>query len=238
MPFLIRTRLSLLLSLSALAAVGCGEGDDVSPSFEDRVPLGLELKAADRALVWGETAKLTGRLTQGEDGLAGEEVVLEADPYPFEDSFAEIESATTGARGEFVFRAEPDANTEYRVAAGELAEGTSTPVRVFVRPRVKQKAEPVSDGTRFTTVFRHPEERSILGSTVFSYAAPAAVASGKLRFIRVDRVEQERQGLSSASITLPFRESEVIYATCESYTPDSGMGRPAGRCSQTQIPAP
>jgi hypothetical protein len=97
----------------------------------------------------------------------------------------------------------------------------------------------VGGGTRFTTVFRHPDERSIQGSSVFSYAATAleAEATGKLRFIQVDRVEQERQGVSNASITLPFSSDEVEYRACYGYTPDSGMGQPNARCSQTQIAA-
>ena len=231
-----RARPSLFVALCLLAA-GCGEQEDVSPSFEDRVPLALDLRAVDRTVVWGERVELTGKLSQGGDPVATDEVVLEADPFPFEDDFAEVAAAESGSRGEFSFAAEPDANTEYRVAAGELSEATSDPVRVLVEPRVRLVAETAGNGTRFTTVFRHPEERPLQGSTVFAYAAPAgeAEASGKLSFVRTERVEADRPGVSSASVTLPFSRSEVRYGTCESYTPAAGMSGPRASCPQTRI---
>jgi hypothetical protein len=239
MPFRIRTRLSLLVCFALLAATGCGEEEDVSPNFEDRIPLGLELKAADRVVDWKDTTTLSGALTQGKENLAGETVVLEADSYPFNGSYAEIESVETEADGSFKFEAAPDANTAYRVAAGDLSEATSREVRVYVNPLTELATEPSGNGTRFITVFRHPAERSIQGSTVFNYSATVAdaAATGKLRFIKADRVEQERQGLSSASITLPFAAADVEYRACYSYTPDSGMGVPSSRCSQSRIAA-
>ena len=238
MPFRIRTRPSLLVFVALIAASGCGEEEDVSPSFEDRVPLGLELKAADRVVEWKDSTTLSGVLTQGDEKVAGEAVVLEGDSYPSDD-FAELDSAETGEDGRFEFETIPDANTTYRVAAGELSEATSREVRVYVNPLTELLTQAAGSGTRFTTIFRHPDERSIQGSTVFSYAATpeAAAAAGKLRFIQVDRVEQRRTGLSSAAITLPFSPDQVEYRACYGYTPDSGMGQPNSGCSQTQIPA-
>jgi hypothetical protein len=239
MPLPSRTRLSLLLATTVLAACGCGGEEDVSPSFEDRVPLGLELDAAERVIEWKDEATLSGALTQGEDKLDGEEVSLEADSYPFDGNFAELDAVETGPSGRFKFTASPDANTAYRVAAGELSEATSRDVRVYVNPRTELVIRPAGSGTRFTTVFRHPRDRSLQGSSVFSYAAPvqAGAEPEKLRFIQVDRVAQKRQGLSSAAITLPFTADEVDYKACYGYTPDSGMGVPSSRCSQTQISA-
>jgi hypothetical protein len=240
MPSLSRTRLSLLLSFAALAASGCGEEEDVSPSFEDRVPLGLELDAADRVIEWKRETTLTGALTQGDEKLSGEEVSLEGDSYPFDGNFAELDAVDTNSSGRFEFTASPDANTAYRVAAGELSEATSPDVRVYVNPQTELDMQPAGSGTRFTTVFRHPKDRSLQGSSLFSYAGPVvagAEPSAKLRFIQVDRVEQVRQGMSSAAITLPFAAEEVDYKTCYSYTPDSGMGAPNSRCSQRQIAA-
>ncbi|MDX6587796.1 MAG: hypothetical protein QOI31_2269 [Solirubrobacterales bacterium] len=239
MPFRIRIRLSFLVPLALLAATGCGEEEDVSPSFEDRIPLALELEAADRVVDWKDSTTLSGVLTQGDEKLAGEEVVLEGDSYPFSGDFAEIESQDTDAQGRFEFEAAPDANTAYRVAAGEQSEATSREVRVYVDPLTELVKEPAGNGTRFTTLFRHPKDRSIQGSTVFSYAATVAdaEATGKLRFIKFDRVEQERQGLSAASITLPFAATDVEYKACYGYAPDSGMGVPDARCSQSRIAA-
>lgn len=241
MPQLTRTSLSFLFLFAALlSAAGCGEEEeDVSPNFEDRIPPGFEFEVAERVLKLGESTTLTGNLTQGEERLRAETVVLEADPYPFSNDYSELESVETDGAGGFEFEASPDANTAYRVTAGEISQTTSEERFVYVDPRTKLETEPVGNGTRFTTVFTHPEERSIQGSNVFSYAATVAnaEATGKLNFIQFDRVEQTRPGLSKASIVLPFAEDEVQYATCFGYTPDSGLGAPNTNCSQTSIKA-
>jgi hypothetical protein len=233
-----RTRLSLSLAALVLSAASCGEEEDVSPSFEDRIPVGTEVQASERLVTWGDEVELSGNVRQGDVRLEGEEVALEADPYPFDGSFAEIDSSTTGPQGEFSFAAGPAANTDYRVATGEGSVSTSDAVRVLVEPRIELIAEPTAGGTRFTTEFRHPEERSIQGSTVLSYAAAVPDASGRLPFVRAVEVDQDRPGRSSASITLPFAEGEVVYETCESYTGDSGMSGSRRTCPQTSIPAP
>lgn len=229
---------ALILAL-ALAVSGCGEQEDVSPDFEDRIPLGLELETADRVLTLGESTTLSGRLSQGKEKLAGETVILEGDPYPFTDDFRELESIETGETGEFEFEATPGANTAYRVAAGELSEAMSPERFVYVEPRTELESEPTAGGTRYTTIFRHPEDRSIQGSSLHSYASTVAdaEASGELNFVRVDRVEQTKAGLSEASIVLPFSADEIRYATCVGYTPDSGLGAPNATCSQSSVPA-
>lgn len=229
--------LVLLLAL-ALYLAGCGAQEDVSPSFEDRIPLALELEAADRVVELEDAATLFGTLTQGKEELAGERVVLQADSYPFDGNYEEIASVETDARGAFEFEVTPDSNTTYRTAAGELSEATSPARRVYVEPRLKLEIEAVGPRTRFTTVFRHPEDRSIQGSNVYSYAAPAAEAeaTGELRFIRVDRVEEVRLGLSDSSIQLPLPESEIRYSTCISYAPSAGLGAPNDRCTQSSVP--
>jgi len=235
----LRTRTSLsLYAAIALLAAGCGEQEDVSPNFEDRIPPGLELEAADRVVAWGKGTQLSGTLTQGEEKPAGETVTLEADTYPFDESFEALETTETGERGEFEFAVEPDANTSYRVVYGELSEAQSAARRVYVEPRTELEIEPVGARTRFTTVFHHPEDRSIQGSDLFSYASPAAEAeaTGELRFIRVDQVRQIRVGLSEASIQLPLPESDVRYATCIGYAPSAGMGAPNDSCEQSSVP--
>ena len=216
---------------------GCGEREDVSPSFEDRIPVGLELEVSDRLITWGGRTDLTGVVEQGKDTLAGETVTLEGDGFPLEGSFEALETGTTDEAGRFGFEVEPSSNTAYRVSFGELSEAQSNEQVIFVEPRTEIVAEAVGERTIYETRFRHPKERSIQGSTVYSYAATVddAEATGKLNFLRVERVMQDGPGRSSASIVLPFSESEVTYGTCIGYTPDAGMGDPQSRCSQSDL---
>ncbi len=58
MPSRTRTRLSLLLSFGLLVVAGCGEEEDVSPSFEDRIPVALALETEDRKVRFGDAASL------------------------------------------------------------------------------------------------------------------------------------------------------------------------------------
>jgi hypothetical protein len=238
---LARSPFALLLPLLAITLLleSCGEQEDVSPNFEDRIPLGVELSAADRVVEWGQGTTLEGRLTQGGEAVAAEAVVLEEDPYPFRGDFAELEEADTDEEGGFSFEVEPDANTSYRVAAGELSEATSPERIVYVEPRTEVKSEPVAGGARFITTFKHAEDRSIQGSSLFSYAAAVVDVdrTGELNFIRVDRIEQLRPGVSEASIELPFPATGVVYDSCVAFTGDSGLGKPSTRCSQSSIPA-
>jgi len=238
MPSRTPTTLSLLAA-ALLALTGCGEEEDVSPNFEDRIPPGLEFDAADRVLEWGSGTSFSGQLTQGEETLAGETVTLEADTYPFDDSFRSLETAQTDDQGGFEFDAAPEANTSYRVSYGELSETQSMERRVFVEPRTNLEVEAVGSRTRFTTIFRHPEDRSIQGSTLYSYAASLAdaKATGELGFIRVDKVDQLKLGLSEASIQLPLAEDDIQYSTCIGYRSDAGLGAPNDSCSQSSVPA-
>ena len=238
MPSQTPTTLSLLAA-ALLALTGCGETEDVSPNFEDRIPPGLAFEAADRVLEWGEVTSFSGQLTQGEEKLADETVTLEADTYPFDESFRALGTAQTDDQGAFEFDATPDSNTSYRIAHGELSETHSKERRVYVEPRTTLKTRAVGSRTLFTTVFRHPKDRSIQGSSLFSYAAPVAnaEATGELQFVRVDKVEQLSLGLSEASIQLPLAEDDVRYSVCVGYRADAGLGAPNDTCSQSSVPA-
>lgn len=228
-----------LLALACLAVgAGCGEGEDVSPSFEDRIPAGLELSAADRAVELGAETALRGTLERGEEKLAGETVRLEEDPYPFDGDYGTTAETTSDERGRFGFRVEPDSNTAYRVTTGEISETESKPTQVFVEPQTTLVAEPAGGGTRFETTFRHPPDRSIQGSSVFHYATTVAEAeaTGRLPFARITKVEQVRTGVSVASVAIAGASpGELVYMSCFGYTADSGLGTPNSSCSQDSV---
>lgn len=234
-----RTPALVALALALAATAGCGEEEeDVSPNFEDRIPAGLELVAADRVVELGAETALRGTLEQGDEPLVDEAVRLEEDPYPFDGDYRTVVESTSDDGGAFSFRVEPGANTAYRVTTGEVSQTESKPRRVFVEPRTNLVTEPAGGGTRFETTFRHPPDRSIQGSSVFHYATTVAEAeaTGELPFARITRVEQLRSGVSVADVAIAGASpEELVYMSCFGYTPDSGLGTPNSRCSQDSV---
>lgn len=233
------TKAGLTVVLAALLVLaGCGEQEDVSPSFEDRIPAGLELESAERSVIWGDKTVLSGALDRDGEPLAGEKVTLEEDPYPFEGRYRAIESAETDADGAFSFEAAPDRNTAYRVAAGELSETTSSPAKVYVLPRISETVSAIADGvTVYETTFEHADDVVMQGSTLLSYAALGAGSGDEIPFVGRVAVEQVRQGLSRATFELEALGAESLYETCVSYVPDSGLGLPGKSCSQSSVVA-
>jgi hypothetical protein len=230
-----RAGFAALLGAVVVFALGScgGSNEDVSPSYQDRIPPGIRLEAGSRTIGWRKSVDLTGRLTQGGDPVSGETVTLEADSYPFDGQFHSVGSAQTGARGDFAFEDAPEANTTYRVAAGDLSETHSNERRVYVLPNMRLSVAGAAGGTRYTTTFHHPKDRSIAGSSLYSYAT---ASGGDPRFVRVTRVRQVHLGLSEASIVLPYAVGEAEYTTCVGYTPDSGLGPPGDHCTQGKAP--
>ncbi len=236
MPFRIRTRLSLLVPLALLAATGCGEEEDVSPSFEDRVPLGLELEAVDREVRFGDPAKLSGKLTQGGDAVRDEEISLEEDPYPFDESWREVATAMTDKRGRFSFEPELEINTAYRAIAQETLSDQRV---VFVDPVASVDSELVgSSSTRFVTTFRHSPDRPLDGAALYSYGGPVIQAEivGSVPFVAIERVKEVKPGHSQATVVLPGSPGDLAYEVCVSYAPSNAVGVPRAECGQGRRP--
>lgn len=233
-----RTRLSLpVLALVSFVA-GCGEGEDVSPNFEDRIPLGLEFEVADREVRFGDPAELSGELTQSDDAVAGQEVRLEEDPYPFDESWRALATTTTDDEGRFSFKAELEFNTAYRAVAAD-GEALSDERAVFVNPLASVDSEQIDEArTRFTTTFRHSTERTLEGAAVYSYGGPVIQAQtvGSIPFVAIERVKPVKPGLSRATVLLPGAPGDLAYDVCVSYAPSNAVGVPSAECGQGRRP--
>ena len=237
MRFPSPTRLSLLPALVLIAATGCGEEEDVSPSFEDRIPVGVELRPEGREVRFGDSIELTGRVSQGKEAVAGSEVRLEEDPYPFDESWSAAAGETTDAKGRFSFEVEPTFNTVYRAVA-ESGEALSEERTIYVDPVASVEAEAEGASTRFVTTFRHSPDRSLDGAVVFSYGGPViqAQSAGSVPFVAIERVKELKPGRSTAAVLLPGSPGDLAYDVCVSYAPSNGVGVPSAECGRDKRP--
>jgi hypothetical protein len=111
-----------------------------------RQPLGVTLAATPNPIRAGAATTLAGALTG--TGSAGRQVVLQANPYPYTQGFANITNAqVTNDQGGFAFPLLSVAvNTQYRVVMPQRPEIASpvvvlgTQVRVTTRVRVRRKS--------------------------------------------------------------------------------------------------
>lgn len=210
----------------------------MSPSFEDRIPLGLELEAAEHQVGFGDPAVLRGTLTQGSDAVPGAEIRLDADPYPFDDSWRAVDTTTSDEDGRFSFEPELEFNTAYRAVAGESGEALSDRRVVFVNPLVSVDAEPAGGSTRYVSTFRHSKERPLNGAMVFSYADAVAQAEviGSIPFFAIEPVELVKPGRSRATVVVPGAPGNLAYDVCVSYAPSNAVGPPETECDRGRVP--
>ena len=234
MPSRTRTRLSLLLSLAALAASGCGEEEDVSPSFEDRVPLGLELDAADRVIEWkGETTLARqahpGRREAEPGGgdargrlLPVRRELCRARRRPIPTRRADSSSSRVAGR-------------EHRLPGGgrRAVRGDALrDVRVYVesRDRARHRARRIRNALydRFS-----PPQGPIASGLVALQLRRARGSRRSAREAPVHPGRPRRTGAPGAELCgrsrFRSRPDEVEYRACYGYAPDSGMGVPSSR---------
>lgn len=99
----------------------------------------LTIVAEPNPIVYGSPVVVDGRLTSAD--RAGKNLILESDPFPYENAFSSAGTATTGASGNYSLTQSPGVNTRYRVRHGNLL---SPVVTVLVRMRIGLR---VSDRT-------------------------------------------------------------------------------------------
>jgi hypothetical protein len=99
----------------------------------------LTIVAEPNPIVYGAPVTIDGRLTSAD--RAGKNLVLESDPFPYENDFSNVGTATTGPSGAYSLNQAPGVNTRYRVRHGNLL---SPVVTVLVRMRIGLR---VSDRT-------------------------------------------------------------------------------------------
>jgi hypothetical protein len=97
---------------------------------------GLSIAARPNPLVWGGATTISGQLT-GARQIAGVDVTLRQNPYPYTGGFKALAKATTDAQGRYAFTRKPKYNTRYDVQARPRPGPNVTSQVLQVRVRAK-----------------------------------------------------------------------------------------------------
>jgi hypothetical protein len=115
--------------LVAVNASGTKRGADK----QFKTPADLSFAVVPNPVVFGRPVLVSGVL--GGPAIAGVDVTLDANPYPFA-GFKKVAETKTDASGHYAFNQTPAVNTVYRTVASTKPPTESTPVTVPVRPRI------------------------------------------------------------------------------------------------------
>ena len=131
--------------LVATNSAGTTTGGDKAFTTLATGQTGRGLSIADRPnpLVWGGATTISGQLT-GARQIAGVDVSLRQNPYPYTGGFKAIATVKTDAQGRYAFTRKPRLNTRYEVQARARPNVTSSALQVRVRAKVTLR---LSDST-------------------------------------------------------------------------------------------
>jgi hypothetical protein len=178
----------------------------------------------------GAPLSVTGQATLGARPVAGQAVVLEARPYPFQAAFAPVANGITGADGSYALEARFALNQQLRVTV-PAAGGGSLPVRAYVFPAFRLSFATVREHVvRLTQVYTVPAGVRLTRPTLF-YVGPRGARSGRLRATAKTRRTSATRYVARAAVRLPARyRGRFRYASCFRYSKGSGMGDPGATC--------
>jgi hypothetical protein len=196
--------------------------------------LTIDVDEGDRGIRWGESHEVNGTLTSdGRTPLGGQQVVLQARPFPFDDPFKQLATATTAADGTFSFKTELTRNTKLRAFAPAL--GTrSGQVTAHLFPATHLSFRQVRPGVvRITQDYTVPRSATLAGKTLF-YVAPRDARTSRIN--RMAKTRRVRAGRFRARVTVMIPNSyggRFRYAACYRYSPGSGLGDPKISCPRS-----
>jgi hypothetical protein len=196
--------------------------------------LTIDVDEGDRGVHWGESHQVNGTLTSdGRMPLAGQEVVLQGRPFPFDDPFEQLGTATTASDGTFSFETELTRNTKLRVLAPALG-ARSKQVTAHLFPATQLSFRQVRPGVvRITQDYRVPRAATLAGNTLF-YLAPRKAKTSRIN--RLAKTRRVSAGHFRARVTVTIPNSyggRFRYAACYRYSPGSGLGDPKISCPRS-----
>ncbi len=195
----------------------------------------LELKVAKPAVRFGATHRVTGSLMDGTTPLAGQEIVLEGQRYPFHGSFREIARTTTDDKGEFAFRPALDRNHRLRVAA-PAQRTTSQALRTYTLPSFELSFRALAPGVaRIYQRYTVPKTVRLSAPTLFYLGARAAERASRRVSAKTKRTSAGHY-TAAATVRLPSGwHGRFRFGSCFRTSPRSGMGEPSASCPKLRL---
>jgi hypothetical protein len=204
------------------------------PSAAHAAPA-LEVHLAKPAVRYGAAHTLTGTLADGGAPLAGQEIVLEGQRYPFQGSFRELARSTTDAKGEFAFKPVLDRNHRLRVAApAQLA--VSQALRAYTLPSFELSFRALEPGVvRLYQRYTVPRNVRLTAPTLFYLGPRSATRASKRVEAKTKRTSAGRYS-AVATVRLPGAwHGSFLYGSCFRTSPGSGMGEPLATCPKVAL---
>jgi hypothetical protein len=195
----------------------------------------LELKIAKPAVRYGASHNVTGTLMDGTTPLAGQEIVLEGQRYPFHGSFREIARTTTDAKGEFQFLPALDRNHRLRVAA-PAQRAVSQALRAYTLPSFELTFRALEPGVaRLYQRYTVPKSVRLTEPTLFYLGARGAKQASKRVSAKTKRTSPGHY-TAAATVHLPSGwKGRFSFGSCFRTTPGSGMGEPSASCPKLHL---
>ena len=196
--------------------------------------LTVRVDEGDRGVHFGESHAVNGTLTSdGRMPLAGQPVVLQGRPFPFDAPFGQLDTRKTAADGTFSFATELTRNTKLRVLAPALG-ARSPQVTAHLFPATHLSFRQLRPGVvRITQDYQVPRSTTLAGKTLF-YIAPRDARTSRIN--RLAKTRRVRAGRFRARVTVTIPDSydgRFRYAACYRYTPGSGLGDPKISCPRS-----
>jgi hypothetical protein len=195
----------------------------------------LEMAIGKPSVRYGAPHTVTGTLMDGATPLAGQEIVLEGQRYPFKGSFRELARTTTDAKGEFAFKPALDRNHRLRVVAP--AQGAvSQPARAYVLPSFELSFRPLKPGVaRIYQRYTVPRTVKLSAPTLFYLGARGAARSSKRVAAKTKRTSPGHY-TAIATVHLPNAwKGRFRFGSCFRTSPGSGMGEPLATCPKLHL---
>jgi hypothetical protein len=217
----------LIASVTAALCFGLASSAHAAPA--------LEIHLAKPAVRYGAAHTLTGTLADGATPLAGQELVLEGQRYPFQGSFRELARATTDAKGEFAFKPVLDRNHRLRVAA-PAQQAVSQALRAYTLPSFELSFRALEPGVvRLYQRYTVPKTVRLSAPTLF-YLGPHAATRASKRVSAATKRTSAGRYTATVTVRLPTGwHGSFRYGSCFRTSPGAGMGEPLATCPKVAL---